>query len=54
MGKRTGPTPEEFAQWARQREELDDYIERRRVELHEWEERRRRRLRLLTFGLLGR
>jgi hypothetical protein len=54
MGNRTGPTPEEFAQWERERQELAEYIERRRAELHAWEERRRRRLRILTLGLLGR
>jgi hypothetical protein len=48
------PTPEEFEQWERERQELAAYIARREAQIREREERHRRRLRIVTLGLLGR
>ena len=48
--------PETRAQWAEARREMERAIERLDAKLQarrEYEERRRRRLRRLTFGLLG-
>ncbi len=46
--------PEQWAKWAEARRQLAADLERRQAQQHEWEERRRKRLRLLSFGLLGR
>ena len=48
--------PETWARWAEARREFEQAIERLDAKLQvrrEYEERRRRRLRRLTFGLLG-
>jgi hypothetical protein len=53
MAKKRIP-PEQWAEWAEARRQLAADLERRQTELDEWRERRRKRLRLLSFGLLGR
>ena len=57
MGKPKKTTPEERARWAAARREMEESIARLTAQIEErraWEERRRRRLRKLSFGLLGR
>lgn len=57
MGKRKGPTPEQRAEWAEARRKMEEIHQRLEARIQEdkaREERRRRRLRRLTFGLLGR
>jgi hypothetical protein len=54
MTKKRGPTPEQFAQWAQERREFEEKIVERERRLVAAEERTRKRLRLLTLGLLGR
>jgi len=49
-----GATAEEFEQWERERLEMEAELNRRMAEWEEREARRRRRLRRLSFGLLGR
>jgi hypothetical protein len=57
MGKRMEPSPERRAEWEEGKRELQERIDwhlARRRELFERRERRRRRLRHISFGLLGR
>jgi hypothetical protein len=57
MTKKPGPTPEQRAEWADLQRTMEAHVTRlgARIEARqEAEERRRRRLRRLTFGLLGR
>ena len=49
-----GATAEEFERWERDRLAMQAKLARRYAAWRESEERRRRRLRLMSFGLLGR
>ena len=49
-----GATAEEFERWERERREMEAELDRRYAAWKAIEERRRRRLRILTLGLLGR